>query len=173
MDALNLEGAAFCQLAVQMLASAAERLTVALRFLDEALSVGAFGLGKLLLIKVVAISGDVRQERRKRDGRIMSVGSVAAGARRHQEGSGQDGRRLAALVVLDLGCRRLVALGRRRFVALAKREQGVERDLLKDKSSVVAGIRYLVRIPLAKMMIRSSVDRMVEIVGTRVESDFV
>ncbi len=90
---LHLDRAAAGQLVIQMLASAAERLAGALRFGAQALAVRAGCVGEQVLVKLVAIGGDVRQQVRERDVGAVAAGPVAGGAGGHEDRAGQHGGR--------------------------------------------------------------------------------
>ena len=91
MHLLKLESAAPGQLMVQMLPRAAERLPRALRLLAKMLAVRARRPGEQLLVEVVPIRRDLRQESRQRHRRIVPARRVAARAGSHEDRSRQHG----------------------------------------------------------------------------------
>jgi hypothetical protein len=90
---LHLYRATTGQLMVQMLASAAERLAGSLRFGSQAVTEGSSRLGQQSCIKLVAVSGDAREQVRESDVGVVAIGSVAGGAGGHQDRAGQDSGR--------------------------------------------------------------------------------
>jgi hypothetical protein len=63
VDSLELNGSAPSELVVQVLPGCAKWLAKALRLFPKSLAVRAFGFDQELLIEVIAIGGDVRQQR--------------------------------------------------------------------------------------------------------------
>jgi hypothetical protein len=109
-------------------------------------------------IEFLAAFDDSRQERGERRSGVVGVGAAAADGRRHQHGAGQNGPGFEQPF-----------LGRDFGRLLRASPDGLERHLLQDETPVPAvGIDF-VRIPLAEMVIRPFVDRMIEIVGPRID----
>ena len=165
MDALQLNRAPPSKFVIEMLPRTAERLPRPHRFFAQPIAMRAGGHRQQLLVEVVAVGGDDRQQRRQRDRRIVPAGRIAARAGGHQDRAGQDGRRLIdAIDRIDPW---------RAVPRIAARQQRVERHLLQHEPRVVARAGNMVRVPLSEVVVRSTVDGVVEIVGPRVEGDFL
>ena len=96
---LHLDRAAAGQLVVQMLPRAAERLPRALRFGPQPLAVRAGRVREQLLVELIAIGGDVRQQVRERDVGAVAARAVAGGAGGHEDRAGQHGGRFEQQLV--------------------------------------------------------------------------
>ena len=77
---LHLDCASAGQLMVQVLTSAAERLSRPFGFFAQAVAERSGRLGKQALVKLIAVRGDVGKQVRERDVRIVAIGAVAGGA---------------------------------------------------------------------------------------------
>ena len=166
---LHLGGAAAGQLVVQMLPGAAERLPRALRLGPQPVAVLARGARQQLLVELIAIGGDVRQQGRQRHVGVVAGRAVAGGAGGHQDRAGEHGGRFEHAA-------------RRAWTAVAAsrpplplggefdaREQRVERHLLQHEAAVVAAVVDVVQVPLAEVVIGPLAGRVIEIVGPRIE----
>jgi hypothetical protein len=90
VNVFELRGSLAGKLRVEMLPRAAKGLPLFGRFDPQPLGMFARDPLKQLLIEVVPVTGDVRQELRQRDGRIECRRPFAADAAGHQDGAGQD-----------------------------------------------------------------------------------
>ena len=84
MDVLQLPGTPLGQKMVEVLPGAAERLSQRQRLGAQSLGVRAGQSPQQLLIKGVAVGGDLFDHRGQRGGRVVGVGLIAADARAHQ-----------------------------------------------------------------------------------------
>ncbi len=164
VNVLHLDRAAAGQFVIQMLPRAAERLPRALRLGPQAFAVRAGRAGEQLLVELVAVRGDVRQQVRKRDVGVMATGAIAGGAGRHKNCAGQNGGGLEHQLLARNGR----AVGGR----IEAREERVERHLLQHEAAVVAAIIDVIQVPLAKVVIRALAGRVVEVVGAGIEGQF-
>ena len=166
---LHLRGAAAGQLVVQMLPGAAERLARALRFGPQPFAVLVRGARQQILVELVAIGGDVRQQSRERDVGAVAAGplpvvpeairivpaSTAAASNMQLVARGGGGSVFAAAVVV----------GRR----IHPRQQRIERDLLQHEAAIVAAVVDVVQVPLAEVVVGPLAGRVIEVVGARIE----
>ena len=126
-----------------------------------------------LFVKLVAIGGDLGQQRGERDVGVVATGAVAGGAGGHQDRAGEHGGRFEQQLLARRGgdgrCPRPLAAVER----IQARGEGVERDLLQHEAAVVAAIVDEVLIPLAEVVVGALAGRVIELVGPRVERQFV
>ncbi len=115
-----------------------------------------------LLIEPIAVAGDPRQERGQRDGGIVRLRPAAAHAGGHEHRAGQHGGRF----VEQLAARNVAVLA-------DAGQQGIERHLLHDEPAVATLVVDVVRVPLAEVIVGPLVDRVIEVVGPRVEGQLV
>ena len=114
------------------------------------------------MVKLVAVLGDVRQQRGQRHRRIVRLRPGAGGAGSHQNGAGQNRAGFEQHFI-----------GRQLGDVSDSRQHGIERALLNHKSAVAAFAVDQIGIPLAEMIIRPAVDRMIEIVRPRIDRQFI
>ncbi len=164
MHVLHLQRTAAGQLVIQMLPRAAERLPGPLRFGTQSIPLRPAGLREQALIKLVAIFGNVRQQRGQRNVGAVRAGSAAGGARGHQNRTRQNGRRFKY---------QLLARARRTLGRRDARQQRVERDLLQHETPVVAAIVDQLLVPLAEVVVRPFAGRVIKLVRPRVERQLV
>jgi hypothetical protein len=131
MDLLQLQSPAAGQFLVEVLPRAAERLPCALGFHAQPSAMRTRRVGNQLLVELVAIGRDERQQRAKRHVRVVASRTISAGAGCHEDGAGQHGRRLRHQFVV----RFVVAL--RLFDT---RQQRIERDLLQHEAAIIAAV---------------------------------
>ena len=162
VDVLHLQRSPPRELAVQMLPSRRERLVQSGPLRPQPLGVRAAQAIEKLPVKGVAISGDFRQERAESRRRIVCLRAAAARARRHENDPGQHGRGLEEQFVAW-----------QRVGRLDPFEDRVERDLLQHESPVSPLPIEMMRIPLAEVIVRPLVYRMIEIVSPRIEGQLV
>ncbi len=156
-NVLQLHAAQARQSGIEVMPGAGKGLPQRQGFGPQAFASRPLDFGQAAAIKLVAIRGDARQQRRQRRARIMAFGPAAADAGGHEHRSGQhDSRFLPAKL---------------RFAGhfLDALQQGVERHGLQYEASVIARVVNRVRVPLAEMIVRSLVGRMIEIISTRIE----
>ena len=72
---LHLSAAVVCQVQVEMLPDAAERLLVGLGLFAEAIGVGALQRFQQARVKGIPLPGDLGEQRREADRRIVCVGA--------------------------------------------------------------------------------------------------
>ena len=147
---------------IQMLPGAGQRLPPCFGFGPQAIAVRPRDAGQQLLIVGVAIGRDLLHQGRQRGRRAVRVGAAAASARGHQHRAGQHGRRLEPQFV------GIEIAGRKR-----PGRQGVEHDLLQHEPAIAPLAVEVVRVPLAEMVVRPLVHRMVKIVLPRIDGQLV
>ncbi len=160
---LQLFGTKLGQRRVEVLASGAERLPPEPHFFAQAVAMARLEAVDAIVVKFVAIRCDRIHQRLQRHVAGISRRAPAADAAAHQNRSCQDRRRLFDQFFGDL--LRSCILGH-------TGQQRVERHLANHESIVVAVQVDMVRIPLAKNVIRPAVNRMIKVVSSRIARQF-
>ena len=156
---LHLASSIMSQVQIERLSHVAERLLSRLLDMLQTLRPLALDARHQPVVKVVPLTGDMRQQRCKRHSGIVARRTVAADSRSHQNCAAQNGPRIENGLVLILLQRDPV-------------DERVENDIANNKTSVVARVVDQVRIPLTEQVVGSLENRVVVIVGPHVESQF-
>ena len=159
---LQLHGAVASQGLVEMLASSAKGLTQRDGLRLQSLGMRTLDLFQKPLVEGVAVAGDVGQEGGQAGVRIVGARAAAADAGPHEHDADEHGPGL----IEELGGGNLAW-----FVQAA--EDCVEGDLRDHETAVSAGIVDAMRIPLAEMVVGAFVHRVVEVVGTGINSQLL
>src|SRR4051812_9272899 len=91
MHVLHLNRSPPRQFVIQMLASSAEGLPCALRFRAQTVTMAPGRAREQLLVKLISIGSDVRQQIRERDIGAVASWPITGRSGRHQDGSRKHG----------------------------------------------------------------------------------